>query len=168
MYYQSLFQVCLLLKGMPVCFAQQGLRGGQVFSVSIVMVCLQFRLQFHYLTVCSRLYVIDITDRFCLVGTKRRLVTISYEFRLVRLAVFLCLLIDWLLGYGYYILDECVINTRLSTLVSMFDSLFVDTFLFPPCYISHVTLGGGASALYEQQLWRNMPLTFDAVHVLHI
>ena len=33
LYYQSLFQVCLLLKGMPVCFVQPGLRDGQVFSV---------------------------------------------------------------------------------------------------------------------------------------
>ena len=66
-------------------------------------VCLQFRLQFHYLTVCSRLYVIDVTDRFFLAGANMRLVTISYGFRLVRLTVFLRLFVAWLFGYGYYI-----------------------------------------------------------------
>ena len=49
----------------------------------------------------------------------------------------------------------------------MLDSVFVDIFLCPSCDISHVALGGGATALYEQRLWRNMPLTFDILHVLY-
>ena len=39
-------------KGDDCLFAQPGLRGGQV-SQLCSQVCLQFRLQFNYLTVCS-------------------------------------------------------------------------------------------------------------------
>ena len=46
-------------------------------------------------------------------------------------------------------------------------SSIVDIFLCPSFDISHVALGGGASALYEQRMRRNMPLTFDVMHVLH-
>ena len=58
-------------------------------------------------------------------------------------------------------------NTWLSPMVGIFLQFNVGIFLCQSCDISHVALGGGATARYEQRLWRNMPLTFDVMYVLH-
>ena len=57
-------------------------------------VCLQCRLQFHYLTVCSGSYVIDVTYRFCYYQLWIQVGTLNS----------ICMIVfAWLLGYEYYI-----------------------------------------------------------------
>ena len=98
------------------------------------------------MTVCSGVYVIDVTDRFVL---NRGYEAVGYYHLWIMVgttnSMFMficCVAIRLRILYIYTMSVGPTRNTRLSTLVSMFDSLFVDTFLYPSCDISHVALDG--------------------------
>ena len=105
LYYQSLFQVCLLLKGMPVCFFSRGLEVVRCSQFGN-QVCLQFSLTLSLFV--SRSGLQDVTDRVCIAGAKRWSVTISYGFGLVRLTLFLCpFLLDYSVSSIIYTIRVC-------------------------------------------------------------
>ena len=85
-----------------LCSAETGRWSGVLSSV-FRTVYVSFTVSLYYMTVCSGLYVIVVTYRFCLAGAKRRLVTIKLWIQVGTInsnVMFMCCLV---FGYEYYI-----------------------------------------------------------------